>query len=294
MRFIYLSPHLDDAALCAGGLIYDQYQAGESVEIWTVMAGIPTTDQLTPYARVHARTLGDDQCGADGTPAPVGRSSAQPISSAQPPSTWISWMRSIALPRRARRCMTIRWARPCTPRTRPSSRKSPRSCRRRLSADDELVCLLGIGDHADHVIVRRAAEATGAPLTYVADFPVRGRIPGDDREDAWAICSLRCAPSRSPALGHGPAPCRPTPRSLQLCLETADPAAAHPQVLGAAAGNQALGATSASVGPSPRPYGLVRSIHKSSGNEGVGVLPTASFPVLFPFPRARGRGEGRG
>ena len=33
------------------------------------------------------------------------------------------------------------------------------------------MCLLGIGDHADHVIVRRAAEATGAPLTYVADFP---------------------------------------------------------------------------------------------------------------------------
>jgi hypothetical protein len=35
MRWIYLSPHLDDAALSAGGLIYEQTQAGIQVEIWT-------------------------------------------------------------------------------------------------------------------------------------------------------------------------------------------------------------------------------------------------------------------
>src|SRR5512140_2145170 len=41
MRWIYLSPHLDDAVFSAGGLIYDQARAGLPVEIWTFMAGYP-------------------------------------------------------------------------------------------------------------------------------------------------------------------------------------------------------------------------------------------------------------
>ena len=41
MRWIYLSPHLDDAVFSAGGLIYEQAQAGIPVEIWTIMCGYP-------------------------------------------------------------------------------------------------------------------------------------------------------------------------------------------------------------------------------------------------------------
>jgi LmbE family N-acetylglucosaminyl deacetylase len=33
MRWIYLSPHFDDAVLSCGGLIFDQAQAGTPVEI---------------------------------------------------------------------------------------------------------------------------------------------------------------------------------------------------------------------------------------------------------------------
>src|SRR5690606_25674008 len=47
MRWIYLSPHLDDAALSAGGWIYDQVQAGNSVEIWNLMCGLPPTTELS-------------------------------------------------------------------------------------------------------------------------------------------------------------------------------------------------------------------------------------------------------
>jgi len=52
MRWIYLSPHLDDAALSAGGWIYDQVQAGNPVEIWTIMCGVPPTTELSPFAQV--------------------------------------------------------------------------------------------------------------------------------------------------------------------------------------------------------------------------------------------------
>ena len=47
MRWIYLSPHLDDAVFSAGGLIYEQTQAGTPVEIWTIMCGDP---HLTEYS----------------------------------------------------------------------------------------------------------------------------------------------------------------------------------------------------------------------------------------------------
>jgi hypothetical protein len=55
MRIIYFSPHLDDAILSAGGLIYDQTQAGHSVEIWTFMCGFPEESELTDFAKSFMR-----------------------------------------------------------------------------------------------------------------------------------------------------------------------------------------------------------------------------------------------
>ncbi len=52
MRTIYISPHLDDAVLSAGGLIYEQTHAGMEVEIWTFMCGLPPTAELSDFAKV--------------------------------------------------------------------------------------------------------------------------------------------------------------------------------------------------------------------------------------------------
>lgn len=53
---IYLSPHLDDAALSCGGQIYDQTAAGQSVLIVTIMAGDPPERPLSAFAQsLHAR-----------------------------------------------------------------------------------------------------------------------------------------------------------------------------------------------------------------------------------------------
>jgi LmbE family N-acetylglucosaminyl deacetylase len=50
MRWIYLSPHFDDAILSCGGLIWEQTQGGAHVEIWTVCAGDPAPGTLSPLA----------------------------------------------------------------------------------------------------------------------------------------------------------------------------------------------------------------------------------------------------
>jgi len=41
MHWIYLSPHLDDAVLSCGGIIWQQVQSGHQVEIWTICAADP-------------------------------------------------------------------------------------------------------------------------------------------------------------------------------------------------------------------------------------------------------------
>ena len=41
----------------------------------------------------------------------------------------------------------------------------------RLKSDDKIICPLALGNHVDHVLVRRAAELVGHPLIYIADIP---------------------------------------------------------------------------------------------------------------------------
>lgn len=42
MKWIYISPHFDDAVLSCGGLVAFQAASGLNVEIWTVTSGVPS------------------------------------------------------------------------------------------------------------------------------------------------------------------------------------------------------------------------------------------------------------
>src|SRR5689334_12434287 len=53
---VYLSPHLDDAALSCGGMIHQQTQAGERVVVVTLCAGGPPAGALSDFAQsLHTR-----------------------------------------------------------------------------------------------------------------------------------------------------------------------------------------------------------------------------------------------
>jgi len=55
-HWIFLSPHLDDAVLSCGGLIWELVQRGCQVEIWTLFAGDKLDGAITPFAQeLHAR-----------------------------------------------------------------------------------------------------------------------------------------------------------------------------------------------------------------------------------------------
>lgn len=171
MDWIYLSPHFDDAVLSCGGLVWEQSQAGRRVRVWTICAGDPDPGALSPFAQsLHER--------------------------------WKTGSRATAK-RREEDALACRLL-GAIPRHFPFAdciyRRSPGDgspyypsqeaifgplhpaesrlvddladlLQRELPDPVNLVCPLTIGGHADHRLVRAAAEALKLPLWYYADYP---------------------------------------------------------------------------------------------------------------------------
>jgi len=169
MRWIYISPHLDDAILSCGGLIWELTRAGTQVEICTVCAGDPPEGPLSPFAEVlHAewgtgvettslrREEDKAACRAVGAryrhlsiPDCIYRS-AQDGTWLYNPNTLMGEIHPADLPLVE------------TVRTFLAASLKPEDC---------LVCPLTVGGHADHRLTRAAAEGLGRPLRYYSDIP---------------------------------------------------------------------------------------------------------------------------
>lgn len=175
MRWIYLSPHLDDAALSAGGWIHEQTRLGIPVEIWTLMCGVPPTAELSPFAQVlhyqwgmetaeqvvRGRRL-EDENAAHILGATVQHFDFLDCIYRQGKNgEWLYYDIFVdPLPEEAD--LPTRMAEAISARLKP---------------DDKPVCQFGIGRHVDHVTARRAAELLGRPLYYAADIPYLFNTP---------------------------------------------------------------------------------------------------------------------
>src|SRR5687768_4670926 len=169
MRWIYLSPHLDDAVLSAGGLIYEQSHAGIPVEIWTFMCGYAPEEAVSPFAQLLHNMWGfssaeetvrmrreEDQKAA----AIVGASVIH-----------FDFLDCIY-----RRGADSEWlySDVFTP-PRPEDAAIPAQIAETISSclepEDVLVCQLSVGSHVDHVLVRQGAELLEHSLRYDIDVP---------------------------------------------------------------------------------------------------------------------------
>ncbi|HKY54095.1 MAG TPA: PIG-L family deacetylase [Anaerolineales bacterium] len=169
MRWIYLSPHLDDAVLSAGGLIYEQTQAGIPVEIWTFMCGYPQNKEYSQFAEMNHSMWGFSSAEEAVDKRRAEDKSAAAILGAKtlhfdyldciyrrgPDGEWL--YSEIAVP------------------PHPADADLPSQIAKAISAhllpDDVLVCQLSVGSHVDHVLVRQAADLLGKPLRYDIDVP---------------------------------------------------------------------------------------------------------------------------
>ena len=170
MRWIYISPHLDDAILSAGGLIYDQVHAGHEVEIWTMVCGYPSDQEASPFARELHEKWGFHSIEETVRSRREENRLAAKIVGAR--DVYFDFIDCIY--RRGRDgnwLYTTNTFVPPHPDDEDIPARMTQSLLEKLKPDDVIVCPLAIGGHTDHVIVRRAVEGLSRPLFYYADIP---------------------------------------------------------------------------------------------------------------------------
>lgn len=171
--WVFLSPHFDDVALSAGGLVWELTQRGDQVEIWTICAGDPPTGiPLTDYAQMlhvfwelgeqdvpYKRSLEDAAC-CRVLGASYRRYTVPDCIYRFHPMTRLPLINvpdDINMPLEPDETYLI----------------APviDFLRKNLREGCELVSPLAIGRHRDHVLTRLAAEAVGHPLWHYVDYP---------------------------------------------------------------------------------------------------------------------------
>jgi LmbE family N-acetylglucosaminyl deacetylase len=170
MDWIFLSSHFDDVALSCGGLVWELASKGNQVMIWTICAGEPSSDRLSPIAlQLHERW------GIAGSVVTQRKKEDQ-----------MACRRIRAIPR----YFSIA---DCIYRQDKNGSflyPSEDSIVSDLHQEDQywidylcdhldeagyknsqFVCPLAIGNHVDHQMVRIAVEKLGLKVLYYADFP---------------------------------------------------------------------------------------------------------------------------
>ncbi len=176
MRWIYLSPHFDDAVLSCGGLIHAQARQGLTVEIWTLFGGAPPAGSLSDFARqIHALW------GTGDGPQTVALRKEEDLAAAARLGVEVVHFDFLdCIYRRAPD------GEPLYPQSvfvppHPLDADLPAvmaaALDSELLAEDILVCPLALGGHVDHVLARTAIERLGRPLRYYADIPYLVNYP---------------------------------------------------------------------------------------------------------------------
>ncbi len=176
MRWIYISPHFDDAVLSCGGLIWEQAHAGIAAEIWTVCAGEPPTGPVSNYAsRMHEtwksgtprETLAlrriEDQNAARRVGATTAHLSIPDAIYRRTNTGSLLYPDNIFLAP--------------NPREQRLADEIARELASNLTQYDTVVCPLALGGHVDHRMTRLAVERLNRPLWYYADIPYYFREP---------------------------------------------------------------------------------------------------------------------
>jgi len=176
MRWIYISPHLDDAVLSCGGLMHAQAQRGLAVENWTILAGDPPPGPLSDFAQTLHILWGTGD--AMSTLALRRREDLAASAFVGARAVHLGFVDCIY-----RRGPGGDLLYPESVFVPPSPLEADLPDRivavleAGLRPDDVLVCPLALGSHLDHFLVRRAVEHLGRPLRYYADFPYMVNYP---------------------------------------------------------------------------------------------------------------------
>jgi LmbE family N-acetylglucosaminyl deacetylase len=176
MRWIYISPHFDDAVLSCGGLIWEQTQKGMTVEIWTICAGDVPPGPLSLQAvachqlwgiesaeDVVAARRTENQEAARLVGAETVNFSIPDCIYRRSPGGKLLYPEDVFVP--------------FHPIEKDLAADIATVLASELQPGDKVVSPLAIGKHLDHVLARLTAERLDCSIWYYADIPYLFNYP---------------------------------------------------------------------------------------------------------------------
>jgi LmbE family N-acetylglucosaminyl deacetylase len=170
MRWIYISPHFDDAVLSCGGLIWEQAGSAMPVEIWTICAGDAPAGPLSPFAeRLHAEWRSGSATETLALRRVEDRAAARRVGAVAHHFSIPDCIYRLA------KNGEFLYAEDVFVPIHPSEQDSlvdeiAVMLKDRLTPQDTVVSPLALG-HIDHALTRAAAERLNRPLLYYGDVP---------------------------------------------------------------------------------------------------------------------------
>ncbi len=210
MYWVYLSPHLDDVALSCGGLVWEQAQNGDRVEIWTICAGNPPDNRFSPFAESLHKRWGT------GTASAAGRRAEDAASCRELGALYRHFPFPDCIYRRSVDESVHLYSTeeslfgPLHPEERSLVTRLAGDLEAELEniqrVSHDLPCLispLALGNHVDHQLVRAAAECIDRKwihqaLLFYADYPYVAQTPSllDDLPgQGWQSINFRVSES---------------------------------------------------------------------------------------------------
>ena len=187
MDWIYVSPHLDDAILSCGGILFEQIRMGDQAAIWTVFAGDPPKGALPPFAQtLHERW----QLGSD---AAANRRNEDIAACQQIGASFVHFNNPDCIYRRFPNTglPVINAEEDLFPNEHPAEEDLIHliSAQIESALKDHFnfnLCLpMSIGGHVDHQITRLALEKTDFDLYFYADYPYL--LKPETRKRQWLL-----------------------------------------------------------------------------------------------------------
>ena len=177
MKWIFLSRHLDDVVYSCGGFIWDLTNSGQDVEVWTICGADPPPGSLSPFAA----SLHNDWGLAENA-YQIRREenkSALQILGAQP--RHLSILDSIYRQSPGGEYfydseeaifggLDVRESGLIDELTAVLESELP--------GDSRVIAPLGIGNHVDHELTRKAANRLSLSASYFADYPYAREAEG--------------------------------------------------------------------------------------------------------------------
>lgn len=170
VKWIYLSPHFDDAALSVGGLIWEQVKQGNSVEIWTICGkAAPPNQPLSEFAKSLHSIWKSSQ-------SPVQKRAQEDILACQVLGAnfrHLPWLDCIY---RLDEQSGIPFVQDEEDLYKPFSQLEKDELVNLLAnysipAHAQIAVPFGFGNHRDHTVVRAVAEKRYGRIWHYADYP---------------------------------------------------------------------------------------------------------------------------